>query len=79
MDLSLPENITMIAETMMSVPTEILPSPRDPALAGLGGQDAAGVMQAAFKSGGDLFAPIGEFFQRILDSLLGRDQPAPAL
>jgi hypothetical protein len=77
--LPLAENITIIDETMVSIPMEIQPPPRDPALPRLGGQEVAGAIEAAFKSGGGLFTPIGKFFQRIVDSLFGMDQAAPAL
>lgn len=77
--LRLPKNISFVGETVISVPVGILPQ-RDQALARLEGKNpSTGAIQAALESRGDILTPLGDFLQRILDSIMGRDQPAPAL
>lgn len=81
--LFLPDNITMVAETVISIPMEISPQ-RDQALARLGSKavPVGGAIQAALESSGDLLTPIGEFFQRFLDTVMGKQDryhPVPAL
>jgi hypothetical protein len=78
-----PANITFVAETVISVPVEVSP-PRDKALARLGARaPPAGPIQTMLEADGDILAPIGAFFQRLLDSWAGRPashhQPVPAL
>lgn len=79
--LPLPENITYLGETVISIPAGILPL-RDQALTRLEGKmPPAGAIQAALDPNDDVLTPIGEFLLHMLDGLLGwdRHQPVPAL
>lgn len=76
--LSVVDNITFVAEAVISIPVEISP-PRDQALARLGAKlPPAGAIQNALESRGDILAPIGDFLQRILNSIMGGLDPHPA-